>query len=318
MVKTFVPAAIMLTLTHLLLLGLGLFLGSGLPTALLALPGPGYNESADIYLLDLDRRLAHDATRSRDREILWALSEDQRQLLVIVVPMSPDQIAWLLDWPSRQSQSLPFRQPYLISINDIVWNGDTILYTAMMREEYQVFRFDLTTQTADTVFASRQPVTNIALSPDDRWLIYNIFNDQLHSDTYAIAADCEVDCPTHRITGQSGSEEQVIWSPDGKQIAFISIIETTRIYSLLSDCLYDAGQEDRCQYQNARRFDTGDVVPVGRPFVWSADGTALIFRGVRAGREGIYRMPSDCFADPAGCKPELIYDMSALPYLGKR
>ncbi len=311
----------LLTLLHLLLFALALLIGNRLLTPLLAFSGQGYAASVDVYLLDMPRRLTANATRSPDNDYRWQLADDQPQMVVVVtLAENPSRRALrLLDWSSHQVRTLPLDQLYLVSINDIDWHGQTILYAAMFYEQNRVFNYDiLAQQTRDTIRAFDETIPSIALSPDGRWLVYSTLTHALETDFYATPADCRADCPSYRMTSQSGNEEQIIWSPDGKQIAFISTVAATHIYSLLSDCLYDAEQEDGCQDQNARRFDTGDVVPEGRPFVWSADGRMFLFRGVQAGQEGLYRMPSDCFADPAGCAPELIYDLSALPYLGKR
>lgn len=117
-----------------------------------------------------------------------------------------------------------------------------------------------------TTFMEMESVTNPAISPDGRRIVFTrTFTDKMADRYRSTLWMVESDGGRVReLTGQTYSARQPVWSPDGKRIAFIAERDGTAQIHVLTP-------------------DTGDIVQLTRlerepaDLCWSPDGTQLAF-----------------------------------------
>ncbi|MCS7080717.1 MAG: S9 family peptidase [Chloracidobacterium sp.] len=117
-----------------------------------------------------------------------------------------------------------------------------------------------------TTFMEMESVTNPAISPDGRRIVFtrtftDKMTDRYRSTLWMVESDGS---RVRELTGQTYSARQPVWSPDGKRIAFIAERDGTAQIHVLTP-------------------DTGDIVQLTHlerepaDLCWSPDGTRLAF-----------------------------------------
>ncbi|MCA0456947.1 MAG: LpqB family beta-propeller domain-containing protein [Chloroflexi bacterium] len=134
------------------------------------------------------------------------------------------------------------------------------------------------------------------------------------ANLYVVNAECRLRCDREvlQVTDTLVIDTAPVWSPDGKQIAFLSNRSGDYVIYLLDTRCMQSG-ERKCTLQLPQRLR---MRPLVVPFliIWSLDGSEIYFRGREAFRNlpGLYSVKSDCYALPEGCRPRLIYNLTEL------
>jgi Tol biopolymer transport system component len=146
-------------------------------------------------------------------------------------------------------------------------DGHSIAYTSLANSQaIQRVALDLATGAARgapvTIVGGSRPYTAPAPSPDGRWLAFYSLAPQL--DIFVSAAD---GTGVRQLTNDRANDRNPTWSPDGKQIAFMSNRDgTNQIWSIRPDG------------SGVRRLTAlkGGVASFNH---WSHDGSKLLFEG---------------------------------------
>jgi TolB protein len=156
-----------------------------------------------------------------------------------------------------------------------------IAFEAYQNGDWDVYLLDVS-HSLTTDLTSAYPDAwnrNAAWSPDGRWLAYTTVVGLDNSDIFVQ----QIQCPTlfqpcadsTNLTNQIGNDYAPSWSPDGRQMAFISERDYNReVYLMDSD-----GGNGR----NLSQHPDADIEPV-----WSPDGTQIAFVSERDGSNQVY------------------------------
>lgn len=131
-----------------------------------------------------------------------------------------------------------------------------------------------------------------AWSPDGRQLVFSSGRNG-NFDLYLLDAAClarpeECAGSQRRLTDSQGYEEWPAWSPDGRQLAFVSDVDgNVEIYTSAAD-----GSNP----QQVTRHPAADW-----PVSWSPNGRWLLFASDRDGHWNLYLVAAGCAAAPATC-----------------
>ncbi|MCB0833360.1 MAG: S9 family peptidase [Bacteroidetes bacterium] len=118
-------------------------------------------------------------------------------------------------------------------------------------------------------FIDLKRVDGGSLSPDGRWVVYNVRTYSLKTNTYVSNLFLQsVDGKTTKmLTSSSFKDFSPVWSPDGKQIAFVS--NRGGSYQIFTMAL-DGGEPRRLS-------DISTEVSAGNGLAWSPDGKKIAF-----------------------------------------
>ncbi len=127
-------------------------------------------------------------------------------------------------------------------------------------------------------------IATLAWSPDSRWLAFSALTlDSKFRTLYVIEAETGI---SHHLTRQPAVDLGPVWSPDGRQIAFVSNRSGVfHIYVVDTDCL---GAD--CE-PFIRQLTSGPARS-GQP-AWSPDGQQIAYVSSQDGNREIYVMNAD-------------------------
>ena len=145
-------------------------------------------------------------------------------------------------------------------------------------------------------------IADLCWSPDSRHIAYAC--KKLEGKQYAFSTNtciylyCPLTGETSQVTFQGGYDTHPVWSPDGSQLAWLSMArdgyEADKVRLMVADVIYEEtseGQSANPEVTNIRdltaafKFKYNADAPV-----WAADGKSLYFSALAEGLEGIFNV----------------------------
>lgn len=281
------------------------------------IPVVTYN-SPTILLVDTNRHLAaarrtnpstvFDAVVSPDQQRIAFSMSDSRNLHIFVGGLYDSHYRQLTD--EAMGGDNPAWSP----------DGNQIAFVGLERDNKR----GIYTIAADGVsplqtILKAGTYANPAWSPDGHQLTFAASRYRDLPDLFVMDTDCRLRCDREmlQITNELVADTSPVWSPDGSKIAFLSDRSGDyEIYILHMDCLETS--QPKCSLQIPQRLRLKrPIVPF--LILWSLDSHEVYFRGWDAisNQPGLYSVKADCYLQPEGCQPRMIYNLVTILH-GKR
>lgn len=265
------------------------------PGELTAIP-LGLGMSLDIYLLDLERGLFANLTRTTAWEGYSALAPDASRVVFssfrdgsgeLYVQAIGNRTA------QRVTRSIAFD-------GEAAWSPDGRQIVFVMSDSglQNLFVSDLAGPPR-VLYRTAGLEASPAWSPDGRHIAFVASRGGDPADIYLMNADGSGLRP---VTRQPGYDLFPAWSPDGRQLAFASDRGgRLDLYLLAMACLETPAG---CTLENPRQLTRGGV-PVEKLW-WSPDGARLLYLERTVGLPEIYAVTIGCDLDAGACTPRPI------------
>lgn len=221
---------------------------------------------SQVWLLDRDGGEARQLTKLPGGVEEFAWSPDGKRLALIGADVDPDEPG--ADAKPDAKKLLP--KP--IVIDRYQFKDDKVGYLRRLRSHLYVF--DMSSAKATLLTGGDFDEETPVWSPDSRWIAFVSKREgdpdrNENTDLYLIAA--EADASARRLTDYPGADSDPVWSPNGKQLAFLR-----------------GGPVKYREYDPARiaviSIDGGEarILAAGldraaSDLAWSADGRSLMF-----------------------------------------
>jgi TolB protein len=279
----------------------------------------------DLFVLDLDRALLHNLTRSYLNDDTAAWSPDQRRLAFVSVRDGARHLYVLTVGESGEPRRLTYGRIALGSTLGWSPDGRYIAYEVEYRSGVDLYLIEVDAPVLPNI--NPRPLTNAATdsrypvwSPDGLRLAYTSWSEG-NAEIYTIDPQT---METTNLTHHPDWDFNPAWSPDGSRIAFYSDRTGTReLYVMNTDGtnVRQLSDDDRLQnrlYINAPAWSpdgteiaytvayglnaeiivldvaTGEQRRLTHNFaldthpVWLSDGSGLVFMSDRGGQWGLY------------------------------
>jgi TolB protein len=266
------------------------------------------DETQQLYLFDLDRRIIVRSLADMRKPLTFSLSHDG--LYGAFVAEQADQA------------DIYAADLYAGSIRQITHSDDLEVFTSWSPDGMQLAFASMASDEAqhnvhilnladgsswkltENLYGGNTP----DWSPDGRYIVFVSGDSSDRANLFVVEADCQVNCDARQrqVTELLGSELMPSWSPDGKHIAFISIrLAQLGIYLVNTDCLY---RDENCLLRNPRLLTSGNAIK--SPLTWSADSRSIFFFQTENGQPEFYRLDINCASENGGCLPQRLTDLS--------
>ncbi len=271
-------------------------LGRLIPSGELAAIPLGLGMSLDIYLLDLERGLFANLTRTTAWEGYPALSPDGRRVVFssfrdgsgeLYVQTIGEQTA------QRITHSIAFD-------GEAAWSpdGQQIVFVMSDSGLQNLFVSDLA-GLPRVLYRTAGLEASPAWSPDGCYIAFIAARGGDPADIYLMNADGSGMRP---VTRQPGYDLFPAWSPDGRHLAFASDRGgRLDLYALATACLETPAG---CTLENPRQLTRGGA-PIEKLW-WSRDGKRLLYLERTVGLPEIYAVDFGCDLEAGGCFPRPI------------
>ncbi|MFN3783028.1 MAG: alpha/beta fold hydrolase [Spirosomataceae bacterium] len=219
----------------------------------------GTDATTQIYILNRKGGEAKALTKLKKGAIMdYAWSPDGSKIALAI---------------SQQVDTSKTKTPKPIVVNRFKFKQDGEGYIS---EKYtHLYLFDVATQKMDTLTSGKFSISSPAWSPDGKQIAYvsNKTEDRDKNDNTDIyVIEAQKGGETRQITTWTGSDENPVWSPDGRQIAYLRSTSSENYFMYDQSVLCVVPAQGGTPVVVTGKLDR----PVSSP-VWQADNQSIWF-----------------------------------------